>query len=186
MGLPCSESARGEGLLYVCDRLVALGDVVSYIGEKPDADRLVPSLENIGQIITDYSRAIRETVEEVYHLIDQHFNNGGVSILARLEHDKKSIEGRALGDSMNRKIARDAVQEIERFLKEDFHTITRLGLWFQEMVKRSSVAEAAHGVIDELVESEPEETAIAEAAREVIEDFAKPRQEKAHAATGAV
>ena len=147
---------RGEDLLYVCDRLDALGAIVSWMGYHKDGDELLDMCgENLGMIISDYAKAMRETIDKSWEVINEHFRNGSVSLLDRLKNDKKSIEEGSLGLGMNFKIANGSIQEIDRFQDDDLLQIRELRTWFKQAV------------------------------REIVESQIKPQQEKAHAAVQA-
>ena len=92
MELVCRGDERGEGLLDMCDRLKALGSVVSWISYQKDGELLDLCGEDFGPVISDYAKAMYETLDEVWPIINEHFQNGGVSLLHRLKAVQKKTQ----------------------------------------------------------------------------------------------
>ena len=123
MEVVCRGDERGEGLLYMCDRLKALGSVVSWIGYQKDGELLDLCGEDFGQVISDYAKAMYETIDEVWPVINEYFQNGGVSLLFRLKAVQKEMQrdDPSLGWKLHK--VEEALTETNQFLGREVKDI---------------------------------------------------------------
>jgi len=170
MELVCRGDERGEDLSDMCDRLDALGAVVSWMGDRDDGDELLNLCgENLGMVISDYAKAMRETIDEVWPVINEYFQNGGVSLLFRL----KAVQKKMLDDDIDlgwkQHEVEKALAEGSQFLNGEFGDIAKV---LEDL-------EGWRGLIKKAFADK--KTAETQAAKKLV----KPQQEEADAAVQA-
>lgn len=75
----CTE-CRGEDLLRWSNNLDALGCAVSFLAYKDDDGEFLRTCgEHLGMVISDYAKAINETVGKACHIIDEFFKDESLS-----------------------------------------------------------------------------------------------------------
>jgi len=124
MEIVCRGDERGEGLLYMCDRLKALGMVVSWAGYQQDGGEMVDLCgQGLGDAISDYAKAIHETINKVWDVINEYFENGGVSTLLRLKAVQEKTKRNDVDSGMKLYCVKKALAEADQFLDGELKEI---------------------------------------------------------------
>jgi len=111
----CTEQ-RVEDLLRWSNHLDTLGRIVSFFGyNDKDGDFLDVCGEHLGMIISDYAKAIEQTVGKAYFVIDEFFEDESLS-----QDLRRTVEHLQRGYSAPHdvKAAEGALERIEAFEQE--------------------------------------------------------------------
>jgi len=111
----CTDS-RAEDLLGWSERLDTLGRIISFFGYNDrDGEFLKVCGEYLGMIISDYAKAINETVGRAYFVIDKFFEDESFS--HTLKRELEHLQGRDCTPH-DVEAAEGALEMIEAFKQE--------------------------------------------------------------------
>ncbi len=120
-----------DDLMGFAAKVDALGTAVNYLSHH-DSEFFGVKGEGLGDIISDYGKAINEVLDGLYHTIEKVFQHGDTSLISELNTTKRKINEGFMGLHGNLGLIKEAIEKADQFLNDDLQQIVSIKKEFQK------------------------------------------------------